>query len=90
MRLFVANPGLVLRRPKQLMEDLLESMLTLMSLPLRRSVATKQSAAPLSMQRSYDENTEWRRWKLLSRDVSVFLVPAVKMMMLQWRWVEEN
>ena len=31
MRLFVANPGWVLRKPKQFMEDLLENMLTLMS-----------------------------------------------------------
>jgi len=31
LRLFVANPGWVLRKPKQFMEDLLENMLTLMS-----------------------------------------------------------
>ena len=31
LRLFVANPGWVLRRPKQFMEDLLENMLVLMS-----------------------------------------------------------
>ena len=31
LRLFVANSGLVLRKPKQFMEDLLENMLTLMS-----------------------------------------------------------
>ena len=31
LRLFVANPGWVLRKPKQFMEDLLENMLVLMS-----------------------------------------------------------
>jgi len=31
LRLFVANPGWVLRKPKQFMEDLLENMLSLMS-----------------------------------------------------------
>ena len=31
IRLFVANPGWVLRKPKHFMEDLLENMLTLMS-----------------------------------------------------------
>ena len=30
-RLFIANPGWVLRKPKHFMEDLLENMLTLMS-----------------------------------------------------------
>ena len=31
LRLFVANPGWVLRKPKQFMEDLLENLVSLMT-----------------------------------------------------------